>query len=74
MRMDEMLDHNVQAWLKGRKAWYTQGVKREFKGLKLKDSESLIYVHAYERARGKKVGLQSRKVKGKISGVKQIWS
>lgn len=42
MRMVEMLDHNVQAGLKGRKAWYTQGDKRELKGLELQEVESVI--------------------------------
>lgn len=68
--MDEMLDHNVQAGLKGRKAWYTQGDKREFKGLELQEVESVICTQGYERARGKKVGLQSEILEGKNSGGK----
>lgn len=56
--------------LKGKKAWYIQGEKREFKSLELQEVESLIYVQGDERARGKKLGLESEILEGKISGVK----
>lgn len=65
-----MLGHNIQIGLKGRKVWYTQEDKRELKGLELQAVESVISTQGHERARGKKVGLQSEILEGKNSGVK----